>query len=231
MITLILNGREKVRCPAGWHEVTVDMAQQIAQWSGDKIELFNILTGTSYAKIKADTSLGSAFFDAINFVYFPVNVTKEPIPNVLKIDAGHIIEIPKKVGSLSVGQAIAVRERLEQVEKRIEQNPKVYFFKSGNDKMDGVISQETKVSYYEEAISFAVAVYLQPLYDKAEFDLNRAKNLEQFILKMPITLIYPIGFFLLSQHLKSGKGLIQAFQVMLWDLKQIFAGKRAKERK
>lgn len=226
MITLILNGREKVRCPAGWHEVTVDMAQRIAQLSGDKIdkiELFNILTGTSYAKIKADTSLGSAFFDAINFAYFPSTVSNQKLPNVLKIDAGHIIEIPKKVGSLSVGQAIAVRERLEQVEKRLLETPKTYFFNPDKDKI--------MVSYYEEAISFTVAVYLQPLYDKAEFDLNRAKNLEQFILKMPITLIYPIGFFLLSQHLKSGKGLIQAFQVMLLDLRQIFAGKRAKERK
>jgi len=223
MITLILNNREKVRCPAGWHEVTVDMAQRIAQWSGDKIELFNILTGTSYAKIKADTSLGSAFFDAINFAYFPATVANEPLPKVLRIDAGHIIEIPKKVGSLTIGQAIAVRERLEQVEKRLSETPKTYFFKTSKE--------EIGVSYYEEAISFAVAVYLQPLYDKAEFDLNRAKNLEQFILKMPITLIYPIGFFLLSQHLKSGNGLIQAFQAMLWDLKQRFVGKRAKTRK
>ncbi len=216
MITLILNGREKVRCPAGWHEVTVDMAQQMAQWSGDKIELFNILTGTSYAKIKADTSLGSAFFDAINFAYFPSTVANQALPKVLRIDAGHIIEIPKKVGSLTIGQAIAVREGLEQVEARIAKLTETnkFFF--------------TTRFMYDEAISFAVAVYIQPFYDKAEFDLGRAKDLEQFILKMPITLIYPIGFFLLSQHLKSGKGLIQAFQVMLWDLRQRLGGKRPK---
>jgi hypothetical protein len=218
MITLILNNREKVRCPAGWHEVTVDMAQKIAQWSGDKIELFNILTGTNYAKIKADTSLGSQFFDAINFAYFPSPVANSELPKVLRIDAGHIIEIPKKVGSLSVGQSIAVRERLEQVEARInkliDEKPNKFFF--------------TPNFIYDEAISFAVAVYLQPLYDNDDFDLERAKNLEQFILQMPITLIYPIGFFLLSQHLKSGNGLTRLWERIVLALNPNLGGRRAK---
>lgn len=220
MITLVTN-EKKVKCPAGWHEVTTDIAQQIAQWTGDKIELFNILTGTNYAKVKADTSLGSVFFDAINFVYFPSPVANAPLPKVLQIDRGHIIEIPKKIGALTIGQSIAVRERLEQVEARIaksiETSPNKFCF-TGN-------------FMYDEAISFAVAVYLQPLYDNAEFDLDRAKNLEQFILQMPITDIYPVGFFLLTQQLKSGSGFIRALQLKLWALRQTFAGRRAKQRR
>ena len=226
MITLVTNDKAKVKCPAGWHEVTTETAQKIAQWTGDKIELFNILTGTNYAKVKADTSLGSAFFDAINFAYFPSVVANAPLPKVLQIDRGHIIEIPKKIGGLSIGQSIAVRERLEQVEARInksiETSPNKFCF-TGN-------------FMYDEAISFAVAVYLQPLYDKidndkADFDLDRAKNLEQFILQMPITEIYPVGFFLLTQQLKRGNGFIRAFQLKVWALKERFVGKRAKGRR
>jgi hypothetical protein len=221
MIILVTNDKAKVKCPAGWHEVTTDTAQKIAQWTGDKIELFNILTGTNYAKVKADTSLGSAFFDAINFAYFPSVVANAPLPKVLQIDRGHIIEIPKKIGGLSIGQSIAVRERLEQVEARIaksiETSPNKFCF--------------TANFMYDEAISFAVAVYLQPFYDKAEFDLDRAKNLEQFILQMPITEIYPVGFFLLTQQLKPGNGFIRAFQLKVWALKERFAGKRAKARR
>lgn len=221
MITLITNDKAKVKCPAGWHEVTVDAAQKIAQWTGDKIEVFNILTGTNYAKVKADTSLGSTFFDAINFVYFPSPVANAPLPKVLQIDRGHIIEIPKKIGGLTIGQSIAVRERLEQVEARItksiETSPNKFCF--------------TANFIYDEAISFAVAVYLQPFYDKSDFDLDRAKNLEQFILQMPITEVYPVGFFLLSKQLKRGNGFIQALQVRLWDLKERFVGKRVKGRK
>lgn len=84
---------------------------------------------------------------------------------------------------------------------------------------------------YDEAISFAVAVYLQPFYDKAEFDLDRAKNLEQFILQMPIKEIYPVGFFLLTKQLKSGSGFIRAFQLKVWALRERFVGKRAKGRR
>jgi hypothetical protein len=221
MITLVTNNRDKIKCPAGWHEVTTDIAQKIAQWSGDKIELFNILTGTNYAKIKADTSLGSAFFDVINFVYFPSPVANAPLPKVLQIDRGHIIEIPKKVGSLSIGQAIAVRERLEQVDARInaiiETQPNKFCFKDG--------------FRYDEAISFAVAVYLQPLYDKAEFDLERAKNLEQFILQMPITEIYPVGFFLLSQHLKRGSAFTRLCHRIALALSPNLGSRRAKGRR
>lgn len=220
MITLVTNDK-KVKCPAGWHEVTTDTAQKIAQWTGDKIELFNILTGTNYAKVKADTSLGSVFFDAINFIYFPSPVANAPLPKVLQIDRGHIIEIPKGVGKLTIGQSIAVRERLEQVEARIakslEANPNKFCFKEN--------------FIYDEAISFAVAVYLQPFYDKADFDLDRAKNLEQFILQMPITEIYPVGFFLLTQQLKRGNGFIRALQLKLWALRQRFGSKRAKARR
>jgi len=221
MITLVLNNREKIKCPAGWHEVNVDTAQRVAQWTGDKIELFNVLTGTNYAKVKADTSLGSAFFDAINFVYFPSPVANAPMPKVLEIDKGHIIAIPKKIGGLSIGQAIAVRERLEQVAVRInetiEKAPLKYCF--------------TNDFIYDEAISFAVAVYLQPFYDNADFDLDRAKNLEQFILKMPITEVYPVGFFLLKKHLQRGNALTQLWHRIALALNPRLGGKRAKERR
>ncbi len=83
-----------------------------------------------------------------------------------------------KIEGLSIGQSIHVREHLETCK------------------------------FYEEAISLTVAVYLQPFYDGLPFDLDQALELEQEILKLPITQTYPIGFFLLSLMMNNGNDFI-----------------------
>ena len=79
-----------------------------------------------------------------------------------------------KVDGLTIGQSIHIRQKLEEVEM------------------------------YEQTISLATACYLQPLYDQEEFDYESALELEKEILKMPITEIYPLGFFLLNQMMSGG---------------------------
>lgn len=88
------------------------------------------------------------------------------------------VKITQKIEGLSIGQSIHVREHLE------------------------------KCKFYEEAISLAVAIYLQPNYDNLPFDLDQALELEEDILKLPITETYPIGFFLLSLMMNNGNDFI-----------------------
>lgn len=197
MVTLIVNSK-KVKCPVGWHETTVDLAQQIARdWDAkDKIKLFNILTGTEYAKVKADTNLGSVFWNTIQFVYFPSPVINATMPKAIAFDRGKIVQIPKNVGKQSIGQLIAVRKRMEEVQTRIESEMKdesfsKFCFKPG--------------FMFDEMLSYACAVYLQPLWSGNEFDDGEAENLEAIIKRMYITDIYPLGFFLLTQQLNFGR--------------------------
>jgi hypothetical protein len=203
VITIITNGKRR-KAPTCWREVTTDQAQRIARdWDcTDKIKLFNILTGTEYAKVRDSTELGSKFWDVIQFAYFPAEVRNAKMPKVFKLN-GKYLSIPKKVGRLSVGQAIAVRQKMEQVQARLEsamkQDPdfKKYCFKDN--------------FFFDELVSFACAVYFQPQYDDAPFDDERAEQLEADILKMPITDVYPVGFFFLNQQLNYGKRSMPVF--------------------
>lgn len=76
--------------------------------------------------------------------------------------------------SLSIGQSIHVRQKIDTCKT------------------------------YDEAISYAIAVSLQPQID-GEFDIDKAVHLERFIGELPITTTYAVGFFLLRPLMKLGK--------------------------
>lgn len=88
---------------------------------------------------------------------------------------GKIIELPKKIGGCSIGQNIILKQLIDSSR------------------------------YVEETISMATAIFLQPEYSGDKFDYAKAKKLEAEIAKMPATLIYPVGFFLLSRAGKIGQ--------------------------
>jgi len=81
---------------------------------------------------------------------------------------GKLITLPKRVEKLSIGQNIHLKQLL-------------------NDS-----------KYVEENLSSAVAIYLQPIYDNKKFDYDRALELKAIVEQMPMYLIRPIGFFLLT---------------------------------
>ena len=87
---------------------------------------------------------------------------------------GKIIQIPTKINRLSIGQNIYLKQLI------------------ANSK------------YLEQNISYAVAIYLQPIYDGSKFDSERAKELKMLIEQLPAYLIRPIGFFILSHAQKNG---------------------------
>lgn len=65
-------------------------------------------------------------------------------------------------------------------------------------------AEMAKATNIESLISFATAIYLQPLIDESDFDLTRARMLEEQILDLNVFEIFPIGFFLLSKLNNSG---------------------------
>ena len=78
------------------------------------------------------------------------------------------------IGSLSIGQNIYLRQQLEKTED------------------------------IRLLIAKATAVYLQPLVDECKFDVEKAKELEDEIMLMPVCKVYPVGFFLLIRAINSG---------------------------
>lgn len=181
-------GFHKITCPESWEETSVDQFQRIIrEWDGvDWIQLFSILSGLEVNDIKTSTDhkLETALYQCIQFVFAKSELEDLPIPEELTLRpiwfkdspiVCDVVPIPKKLGRLSIGQAIQARKLLEGTKD------------------------------IRECISSVTAIYFQPLIDRTEFDMLRALEIEQIISKMPITKIYPIGFFLVRRLNESGK--------------------------
>lgn len=185
-------GYEDYRIPQSWSEVTVDQYQKIVQTT-DLITVFSILCDKDYKTLsnRVNPDLERILFDCVRFVSEQAFKAHE-VPKVLTIDGKELI-VPKRIGGLSIGQSIHVRQKLEGCR------------------------------VYEECISLAVACYLQPLYHRTDFDFDKALELEQVILKMPITKIYPIGFFLLKPLTNSGSNILRDLYLMItqWYLRSM----------
>lgn len=174
-------GKKKVKVPESWEDVTTDQYQRLhSDWDSENIvQLFSILTGESYKGLyeSKNKELESSLYHCVSFV-LETQFKFVKVPKEIKLH-GRAIKIPKNVGSLSIGQNIHVREKLE------------------------------KCKVIDEAISVAISVYLQPLYDRAPFDFERAMEFHDEVLKMPITETYPIGFFLLSHATRDGRTILK----------------------
>lgn len=180
-------GRVTANCPESWEETSVHQFQRIIkEWDGqDWVKLFSILSGLEVDDVATSTDykLETALYQSIQFVFARFELESAPIPDKLELrtiwysDCPLIpdsVVIPKKLGRLTIAQAIQARKLLEGC---------------------------TDV---REAIGTVTAIYLQPLIDRGKFDMLRAVEIEQVILKMPISKIYPVGFFLLRKLNGSG---------------------------
>lgn len=192
MVILRVNGT-RVQCPTCWADVSTNTFLKIhKKWEPEKpimernrVKLFGILTATNYEKIQEseDYGLEAAIYETTNFVYSEaIDFQALPVPKSIDV-LGVVIDIPKNLGSLTVGQNAQVRQTINQEQDDLA------------------------------TICTVAAIYLQPFYHaepingkmvKGDFDIERAKELEPILLSMPITTIYPIGFFFLKKLADSG---------------------------
>lgn len=195
MITLTINGK-KHKAPICKEELTTNQYQLlITEWDGESIsQLFSILTGTEHKEIKKtkDYKVENSVYAVCDFVYQPsFKFDDIELPKVIKIKE-KVLMIPKRLDALSLEQAIHLRQRMEKV-------------REGANNLG-------------ECISYACAVYLQPIYDGGEFDKEKALELEKVILEMSIVDTYPVGFFFLKKLNQSGQPLTRIWSQIkdLW---------------
>lgn len=192
-MTVTVNTRETevADCwyPSNGHKTPVTTGQYIklvTEWDGkDLVKLFSIFTGVEYKIIgdSHDYELEEKLIYATRFMYEEqVDFKALPVPEFITIK-GKKVKINKDVGGLTIAQNIHVRTELDKI--------RVY---------------ESGEPVYDELIAYACALFLQPLYDESEFDFHRAMELEQDILKMPITETFALGFFLLRPAMRTGRG-------------------------
>lgn len=175
MTTIKANG-VKYHCPSSWKEVTVEQYIRIMkEWDPDKD-----IADRDYFKLlqilvgKNFAGLERTVDNELALVDMVGWVITEPF----KFDTalpkalsfmGRNIYIPKDPSELPIGQNIHLRRYIEKSE------------------------------LIEENIAIATAIYLQPIIDGKSFHVERAQELAEEFNKMPVWLIYPIGFFLLNR--------------------------------
>lgn len=194
-------GRKEINPSISWATTTTDQFQKMAtDWNGeDLVKLFSILSGMDYKVLSNthDLILEEQLLTATRYVYEePMDFKEATLPHWIEIN-GKQIRIPAKLGDLSIGQNIHVRQAID------------------------------KAKSFEELISFVVAIYLQPLYDESEFDYHRAIELEHDVLKLPITKTYAIGIFFLRRLTASGRSTMSKVSLLITRLLTISTKREA----
>lgn len=187
MIHLSVNDKPVV-VPSCWEEMTCHVYQRLmgeTKEGDNAVQVFSALTGTPFAKVwESDKEdLDAAIYQAASFVFnTPQTFKTEHRAKTFRL-GGKTVAVPEKISRLTVGQNFQLRQEL--VKARKEGKP------------------------LETLLSVALAVYLQPLVDVNQYNLDRARELEAEILKMNIFEVYPTAFFLLSRLQNSGDSGMQ----------------------
>lgn len=199
------DGKFKKEIPECWAETTVAQYQNLLKvWTDEQdwIQAFSVISGletTGIAESK-DNKLAGVIYQTISYILDPnfkwdklkITLNKvgefEMIPLSPKVDDIPYarVKLPKNLGSMTIGQTIQARKSLEGSKNICE------------------------------CMSIVTAIYLQPLITKSKFDMLRVIPIEETISRMPITKIYPLGFFLLRRL--NGFGKRWSFVSNLWRL-------------
>jgi len=178
-ITVTSNkGKRDIIVPESMDQVSTAIYQKLVPVS-DRLEAYEIISGVSRETLERLISPDLEFALSNCLLLIKSDAEFKKQEVPKRLIIGDLeVKIPKRIEGLSVGQAIHVRQHLESCK------------------------------FYEQAISLTVAIYLQPEYDGLPFDFDQALELEQEILKLPITETYPLGFFLLSLMTNNGNDFI-----------------------
>lgn len=181
MISVKLNGG-KYSCPSCWDEMKVrHYIRIIKEWEDgtdiadrDYFKLANILMDGKFTDFEKSADNQVTLINLVGWVITEPFEFNKSLPKVLRLKDKNI-SIPEDPRDLSIGQNIHLRRDYIEKSQKLEEN-----------------------------IAIATAIYLQPIIDNSLFKMKRAEAIAKEIEDLPITLIYPIGFFLLNRAMKFG---------------------------
>ncbi len=198
MTNINLNGKH-YKIPSTWQEVKVRQYVRILkEWEPEKdiadkdyFILLKILTDGNFAGMENTLENQVTLTNILGWVVTEPFKFSETLPKALKI-GDKTYSIPEDPRDLSIGQNIHLRRDYIEKSKILEEN-----------------------------ISIATAIYLQPTIDNSLFNLKRAVEIAKELDEMPVSLIYPIGFFLLKRAIGFGSR-----PVSFWQALRISLGKK-----
>jgi hypothetical protein len=178
MVTIEINGRKK-SCPVCWEETTTRQYQQLKGLKDRSlIHVLSVLLGEAYDKVLESKSdeLSTIMYQLVAYTaQQPEYFRDAEIPAVMHIGNRRAVYIPRDIGEMTIEQNFILRQAM------------------------------TTVTYLEELIAKACAIFLQPQIDGTRFDAKRAEELEEEVGDLPIEETFPIGFFLLQRVRNFGR--------------------------
>jgi len=197
MTSVLFNGKKHL-VPSCWEEVTVKQYVSILKDWEPELDIadrdyFKLLNILTDNKYHYDRSVENevTLISLIGWVIFQPAEFREASIPLVLNYKGKLVDVPREIKDLSIGQNIHLRREID------------------------------KTRIIEENIAIATAIFLQPKIDEGKFDLTRAKEVSKEIEQMPITLIFPIGFFLLSHVLMPGRNSVPIWKRVSFSLKRI----------
>lgn len=182
MVRAITFTELRALCPERWEDLTIDQFQRLfTHWELDKEvherDYFKLLCILTGTPFREINPTAEKEAAVYELTRW---VNETPVPYTKELPESvkidsRTVAIPNDVGELSIGQMITGRQLLE------------------------------KAMYVEECLSMAAAIMLQPSFDGGKFDYARAKELDKTIRELKAVEVYPVGFFLLSHVLNSGR--------------------------
>lgn len=168
-------GEIKTNIPTSWDEITLRQYMDLGTYREDLniLRLLSILTGVEYRtllNVNAD-SFDDRIIDSIEFIKTPLDIYTLEEKETLNWRGREII-IPDP-STHTIGQKLALQSKIRQL-------------------------QETGEGSHAILVSYAIAIYLQPLIDKSEFDDSRIEEIRKDVLTLPLVVAYPVGSFFLD---------------------------------
>ena len=197
MTSVLFNGKKQF-IPNCWEEVTTKQYISIvSEWEPEvdiaDRDYFKLLDILSNNKFKYERTIDTEL-TLISVVGW---VIMQPAPfkdaPLPKVLQFHdkVIDIPQNIRQLSIGQNIHLRREIE------------------------------KLKLLDACIPIAIGIYLQPIIDKGKLSLDRAKEIAKEVEELPISLTYPIGFFLLRNAIRLGPSTPSLWHRVSSSLRQI----------
>lgn len=199
-----INGH-KCMLPTAWEHLTLKQFFELENWriegTEDIVRLVSILVDKPYNFVSRVRTQGFETVITNNIGWLAkgnFNPRKQRIGKEVMI-AGHKVEVPRDLSACEWGQKISIDQEFQKIEAKYAQDvlSKAMYKKANTAKKRLSDIAMNKIGYNQ--MTFILAVYLQPLYYKTDFELAKAKAFKLIIEEQNLIDLYPIGDFFLRR--------------------------------
>lgn len=184
MGAVVKTNKAVYRGPAHWGEMTMRQYVKLGKDWWDRTDLTQGIASVVGIEYNVFSAMSDVVLNQLLVVFAYLGVDPKyrelKVPDSIVIEPGaRVIVLPKKITSLSIGQNMMVRRKLEEVE------------------------------LIDQAVAYALAVFIEPLISGKPFNSDNVDQIEQLLLDMPANAVYPAGFFVCGHVVKRGTTLLQ----------------------